>query len=300
MSQPAPVTLTCPAKVNLALSVGGPDAEGMHPIASWMVAVEFCDLLTVEHAPGGTAVQLHVQYSSEAPLPGEVDWEMQDDLAYRAAVLFEPRDPVAIRVTKFIPTGAGLGGGSSNAAAALVAMQRLEPDRYSSEQLLAMAGQLGSDVPFLLGAIGGTSSAVVTGLGEQVEPAHTAGPIHLVLIFPGCSCATGPVYRMFDRLRPEAGPPDRVTVRHLAMHWPILGDEAFNDLAEAACQVEPQLAAARDAVRESVDEPVHVTGSGSTLFVIAESTPHAHDLAHRITERTDLPCVPTRTLRSRG
>ena len=198
------IELACPAKVNLALSVGPPrPSDGMHPIASWMVALRFGDTLRLARAADTT---FDIRFADDAPVPQPVDWPLEKDLAVRAHALVQQHVgrelPVAAALVKRIPTGAGLGGGSSDAAAVIVGLDRLFRLHLSRAAQLGLAARLGSDVPFFVGVHRGDPSAIVHGVGEHLEPAPLARTLHLVLALPGpaLACPTGPVYRAFDEL----------------------------------------------------------------------------------------------------
>lgn len=296
------LSLHAPAKVNLALSVGSPLPGGMHPIASWMVALTFSDALTLARHDDDTST-FDLAFADDAPAPPAtgVNWPLEKDLVFRAHQRLEAHAqrklPVRVTLRKRIPTGAGLGGGSSDAAAALVGLDRLLDLKLDRTTLIALGSKLGSDVGFLVGAMLGEPSALVAGLGERVEPAPRRQPIHLVLIFPGVDCPTGPVYQAFDQLHAgERREADAERVRHLVSLEPLPPDAPFNDLADAAMRVRPQLATWRDQLTRELNRPVHVTGSGSTLFVIATDEADAQRLAQRATMTSGLPALATRSM----
>ena len=115
-------TLRCPAKINLALSVGGLDDNGLHPIASWMEPISFYDEITVVRDPEPPVVS-DVVFADDAPRPQVVEWPIERDLAFRALTALRSAADApweaALHIRKRIPAGAGLGGGSSDAAGAL-------------------------------------------------------------------------------------------------------------------------------------------------------------------------------------
>lgn len=298
---PDTLELDCPAKVNLTLSIASPLANGYHPLASWMVAVAFADQLRLARAASGKS-SFHLAFAKDAPMPGAVDWPIEKDLAFRAHRLLEERAgrslPVELTLTKHIPAGAGLGGGSSDAAATLVGVDRLYELRTPLADLKTLATKLGSDVAFLVGALNGEPSSLVTGLGESLEALPIREVIHLVLILPGFGCPTGEVYRAFDTAHPHSAgkrDADAARVRAIASRWPVPQDAPFNDLAEPACAVRPQLRDIRDRLTKELGIPVHITGSGSTLFVIAPTAQTAKALARKVTAVTGLAAVATRT-----
>jgi len=273
--------IPCPAKVNLALSVGAPLENGMHPIASWMVQVSLYDDLTVEPSDDGES-RFDIQWADDAPQPSEIDWPIEKDLAYRAHQLIERHVgralPVKMTLRKRIPVGAGLAGGSSNGAMMLRAVNKVFELGLSHATLCAMAGQLGSDLAFFLGE----PSAIVRGVGEVTEPAALDRPMHLTLILPPLSCSTGAVYRAFDELNPRA-----------ALREVYVGVDPFNDLGEPACVVEPRLRTARGQCETLLGRPIHITGSGAAMFAVANDRAEAQSLADRL---TDIPACAAATL----
>ncbi|MBI1338136.1 MAG: 4-(cytidine 5'-diphospho)-2-C-methyl-D-erythritol kinase [Phycisphaera sp.] len=299
------VELACPAKVNLALSFGGPNGEGMHPIASWMVAVDFSDQLTVDRLDGGES-RFDLAFAHDAPAPprGGVDWPLEKDLAYRAHGLMQSHTrgqlPIAVTLRKRIPTGAGLGGGSSDAAGVMVATNKLFDLGLDTATLVRIGRTLGSDVSFAVAALMGKPSAIVTGTGEVLEPCANTADVHLVLIFPGpdAACPTRAVFQTFDRITPDIAnkTADETGVRTLAQHPPLPPEGPFNDLTDAACTVQPVLREIKIKIENALHQPVHITGSGSTLYTVAHDDNHAKDLADHVRRQTGLHAVQTRTL----
>jgi 4-diphosphocytidyl-2-C-methyl-D-erythritol kinase len=218
-----PVELVAPAKVTLSLRVTGVRSDGYHLIDAEMVSIDLGDRLVVSEGDG-----LEVRSHTGGPLP--VD---EDNLVRRALVLVGRR--AHVRLDKQIPAGAGLGGGSADAAAIL---------RWAGETDLVRAASIGADVPFCV--IGGR--ARVTGIGEEVEPLPFVGG-ELTLLTPPFGCSTIEVYAAWDELR---GPQ---------------GGDGGNDLETAALTVEPRLAGYRDRLREATGREPRLAGSGSTWFV---------------------------------
>jgi 4-diphosphocytidyl-2-C-methyl-D-erythritol kinase len=296
-----PITLEAPAKINLALAVGGPDASGYHPLASWMLAVDLCDVLTLRPATGAASAYA-ITFADDAPVGAataqtpRVDWQINDDLACRAHRLVEGHVgrslPIALDLQKRIPPAMGLGGGSSDAAAMLVGLNRAFALELPLAELTSLAQSLGSDVAFLVQALmGHEPAALVTGTGEHCEPTPLAGPVHLTLVLAELACPTGAVYGAFDQRYPQAGPVRAEAVAALARTGRVEAAALFNDLAEPAQAVEPGLGDAIAAVQSTVGRPVHVTGSGAGLFVVTASAEEARSLAQRTTETTGLAAV---------
>lgn len=320
--RPDPDTLRvdAPAKVNLALAVAPPlppthPRAAMHPIASWMVCVDLCDRLTLRrrstHHEPRPSLLIRFDDADDSPAAGlQVDWPIEKDLAFRAMRLLSDRigqaPAVDVTLSKRIPTGAGLGGGSSDAAAVLVGLDRLLELRLPTDELAELGAGLGSDVPFLVRALADdATSALVTGLGERIEPVASPRPSHLVLIFPGpeLACPTAEVYRQFDRSltdrpdilgRSEQTMIDRV--RTLALGGDPTPDDPFNDLSEPACAVRPMLGELRLQIGRTVGLPVHVSGSGSTLYFLARNRDEACRHTLLVKRSFGLRAMPVSTL----
>ena len=184
----AAVTVAAPAKVNLALLVGPRRPDGYHEIASLLVPLTLADLVTVEHTPG-LAREVRCEVA-----PGE------DNLVARLLRELEARlgrpFPVRVTVSKRVPAGAGLGGGSSDAAAALRAVERLFALRLTPRQRHAVAAAVGSDVPFFLWP----GPQLAGGRGQVLRPVRLP-PLHLVVALPPVSLATATVYGWHDEDR---------------------------------------------------------------------------------------------------
>jgi len=288
--EPRQIVVRAPAKLNLALSVGPPGADRMHPIASWMVTTDFADELHLRRLDDGRDSLYAILWAPDAPRTSDIDWPIQKDLAVRAHLALEQhlgrRLPVRMKLEKRIPVGGGLGGGSSNAAAMLRGLRELFELAINDAELAELARTLGSDVPFLVRG----GSAIVEGLGERLEHHDRTPDVHAVLAFPAAGCPTGPVYGKFDLMRPDAAlQPTRV--RALAAAAPLAHDAPFNDLAEPAIAVTPSLADEIADMEHVAGRRVHVSGSGSTLFVLCDGRLEADLLAEQIRLRAALPAV---------
>lgn len=304
---PRSVTLACPAKLNLALAVGRADpasAGGLHPVASWMVALEFADRLTVEKIDSTDADPpasvFSLRYAEDAPRPGVIDWPIEKDLMFRAhgwlEKKFKCKLPVRVQLDKHIPAGAGLGGGSSDAAAVIVALEELFELGLTGADRRGLAAALGSDVHFALAAATGTPSAIVTGSGDEIEAAPLVEPLDVVLVLPPFGCPTGPVYAALDRLGLGRSALDVAALRRLAHADEVSSGVLFNDLAAPAVAVEPALGGLLGTLRDGLGLPTQVTGSGSACFVLGSSVEDAQRTAQRIRERTGMPAVVTRAV----
>lgn len=272
------ITLKAPAKINLYLEVGSRRPDGYHSVRTVLQAVEWFDLVELEMERVGRGVELEV--AGEAPA-GE------ENLCQRAVGAFLEATGVSmgvkVKLTKRIPLAAGLGGGSSDAAAVLRGLNHLTGGSLGREELFRLASSLGSDVPFFL--VGGT--ALGEGRGERIIPVVQAPPLPVVLVNPGSGLPTAEVYRRFDS-SPRKEPPAeglRSLLDSLAAgDVRRLASFLHNSLQEAACELLPVLREILDAARRAGAGGVLVSGSGPTVFMLAADDREAELLASRMEE----------------
>ena len=282
------LSITAPAKVNLALSVGTPDADtGMHPICSWMVTVDLVDDLSLVQLDPESLSRYAVLWHDDAPVRTEIDWSITDDLAVRAHLALEQHVghalPVQMTLRKRIPVGSGLGGGSADAAAMLRACNAMFNLQLDSRILSDIALALGSDVPFMVHG----GSATVQATGGDVTVHDSLPNMHIVLVLPDATCSTAAVYRRFDDTASDA----------TAVHADRVADvragvaPLFNDLAASACLEAPVIAHLSTAIESLVHRTVHVSGSGSTVFLTCDTALEATAMAHAIASEFDVPTL---------
>lgn len=288
------VRVLAPAKLNLCLSVAGPEPvggpkAGWHRISSWFVGIDLCDEVRVRRLDNGNVSRHHVRWDARVARESPIDWEVEKDLAVRAHRLLESHVgrelPVELEVVKRIPVGGGLGGGSSDAAAALRGISEVHGLNLEGERLGEIASRLGSDVAFFLGhetegssrPAGGHGrwAAMVEGFGDRIHRVSAVSG-RVTLIVPRFGCGTPEVYRAYDSILREGGrlhqdvDPDRVRAAHGASlaEERVRPDLLFNDLLLGAERVRPELCRVREAAHAACGLPVHLTGSGSCLFVV--------------------------------
>ena len=249
-----------PAKLNLDLRVGPPTPDGFHPIRSWFRTIALHDALRLEAAAEAADLTCHV--GNDPSIPSD-----HRNLCLRAARAWAAATgrqlDLTITLRKHIPAGGGLGGGSSDAAAVLRVLNDRHGRPLDDARLLAVAAELGSDVPFFLA---GAADATCTGRGEVIAPFAAANRHAALVILTGIAVPTPAVFRRFDALPPppDAGEPDYAAWSALpaADLLPLLR----NDLEPAAFALHPRLRDARDACESRLDRRVLMTGSGGTLF----------------------------------
>jgi 4-diphosphocytidyl-2-C-methyl-D-erythritol kinase len=264
------LALAAPAKVNLALHVTGRRADGYHLLDSIAVFCDLGDRIEVEPAE---RLSLAVAGPFAAHAPGD-----RTDLAWRAAEAFFGRtrrfSGAAIRIEKNIPAGAGLGGGSADAAAVLLALNRLCGAPLPPDQLAALGLGLGADVPMCL--VGRALRA--RGAGEKIAPLAGWPALPLVLVWPAASVSTRAVFAALQRREnpPLPDPPPLGTAAAVAA-WL---KECRNDLETPALSAAPGIAAALAALRGTPGCLIaRMSGSGSGCFGLYADAAGAGDAA---------------------
>ena len=269
------VEILAPAKLNLFLEILGRRSDGYHEIESLMVAIDLHDTLTVTDLASG-AIALTCD---EPSLPVGAD-----NLVVKAAERLKAASGctrgATIVLNKAIPAQAGLGGGSSDAASTLVALDRLWGLKTPGEELDALAGAVGSDVAFFRHA----PAAICRGRGENVEAVAIERPLHFVLVCPTVGVSTADVYR---RLTPPERPmPIGPVLGALAEKGTSsLGKFLFNRLQSIAEALRPELVGVRDALAElcpSLLDGHLMSGSGSAYFGLARDRNAATVAAERL------------------
>jgi len=275
------VRVRASAKINLHLGVGGLRQDGFHELHTVYQAISLHDELSVTSADGWTVETHAAPYVDPAALPAT-----DDNIVTRAAWLLADLHglPVAgaVVVDKAIPVAGGLAGGSADAAAALVALDRLWGLSTPRDELLALAGRLGSDVPFAV--LGGTGLG--TGHGEVVSPVPDPGTWAWVVVPSRRGMSTPAVYRHFDELYPGASPTppsaDPLLAALTTRDPHALAATLHNGLQEPAFDLRPDL---RELVAGGEDAGALrglVSGSGPTCVFLCESSTHADDVASRL------------------
>jgi 4-diphosphocytidyl-2-C-methyl-D-erythritol kinase len=260
------------AKINLALAVFPAAADGMHPLRGIFQSIALADTVDISmEREDSVSVS-----NDEAPADGtNLAWQAFEAARRSARV----NQAAALSITKRIPAGAGLGGGSADAAAAL----GLTADRFGlgEDEVIDIASGLGSDVPFALR--GGTS--LVEGRGERLSPMEPLHTFAVAVVVPPFSLATADVYRRWDALDSPEGPAiaDEDLPPQLRAGLPIR-----NDLYPAAVSLDPRLAEWHAELESQWSTAVAMTGSGSALFSFFSSLDEADDAAAALSLPTRL------------
>lgn len=255
------ITYEAPGKLNLSLLVSPPGDDGYHPLESLVQTLEWCDLLTVARSEEGSDT---------------LDSDIEDNLVERA--LAEMRKtvtvpPLDLVLEKSLPVAAGVGGGSADAAATLVAAADVSGTPRS--QLAAVANKVGADVTLFL--TGGTLT--MRGVGYEIEPVEPLSDFAVAVVVPEFGLETKEVYQRWDRLEGPRGPsvPDPVLPPSIRGGMPIR-----NDLLPAALDLEPRLGDFMADVASAWGTPVSLTGSGSACFGYFATVDEATDAARAV------------------
>ncbi|NUT42726.1 MAG: 4-(cytidine 5'-diphospho)-2-C-methyl-D-erythritol kinase [Thermoactinospora sp.] len=272
------VTVRVPAKVNVQLSVGPLRDDGYHDLVNVFHAVSIFDEVVAKESELVT-VRVEGEHADQVPLDdGNLAIQAARALAKHAGRTYG----VELIISKAIPVAGGMAGGSADAAGALVACNELWGLGLPREDLMEIAADLGSDVPFSL--LGGT--AVGTGRGEQLTGVPTGGDFHWVFAVADGGLSTATVYAQCDKLREATGEKvawpqvnDGLLAALAAGDAGRLGAELVNDLQPAAVMLRRSLTRTLDAGRELGALGAIVSGSGPTCAFLARDGDHARELA---------------------
>ena len=275
------VTVRSPAKINLGLSVGPVDADGYHRVATVYQAIALYDEVKVRHSAQPGEVTVTVTGEGHARVPTD-ESNLAVQAARRLAKVFEVDDGGASSIHMTIAVEGGLAGGSTDAAAALVACDALWGTGASREDLMLIAAEVGSDVPFCL--YGGT--AIGTGRGETLSSVLSRGSYEWVLAYASSGLSTPAVYAELDAMREAtrvhpAAPrvPEPLMTALRAGDPYLVGAALRNDLQPAALKLRPALRRTLEMGEEYGALGSIVSGSGPTCLFLASDTDHAVDLA---------------------
>ncbi len=269
------VHLLAPAKVNLFLEVLGRRADGYHELATLMVGIGLYDTLELKEDPTG-ADRLHCDDPDLPTGPG--------NLVCRAIDLVRRHSGqtagVDVRLHKRIPVAAGLGGGSSDAAATLAGLARLWRLGWGREELTRLGAELGSDVPFFFS----TPAAWCTGRGERVEPLRLGRPLDFVLATPAAGLSTA---RVFGAVQVPDAPLAGQEVRRAAAAGDVeeIGRLLHNRLQPAAEGLCPAVARLVEELADQRPAGTLVSGSGSTVLALCRDGAEALRVARALRRR---------------
>lgn len=287
----AAVTIRAPAKLNLSLAVLERRADGFHEIESLMVPVDLADTLSVT-AGGAPGIRLAVRFAGPLATPrGQVlARDVPADatnLVVRAAAALATEAGIApaldIDLAKRIPSGAGLGGGSSDAAAVLLAAAEAWGLDWPRDRLAALGARIGSDVPWFFAGV----AAVAAGRGERIEAVAPLGPLFAVIACPAAGLSTAAVYRACTPSRIRGGESralaGTLAAGDLRAALPLL----HNDLESPARSLAPEVDRLLADLALAGGLCPRLTGSGSACFTLCRTQAEARGIAARLAALED-------------
>jgi len=276
------IHVLAPAKLNLTLEVGQPRRDGYHPLASVMIPLSLADELILTKRPDNE-ITLDIVMADPFAVPLEVT---DDNLVLQAARFVQEyaaqhmgtQCGVSIKLVKRIPVAAGLGGGSADAAAVMLGLNRLWGLNIKRSTLAKLGVELGADIPFCIRSRAG----LVEGIGEQYTPLAGVPKLAFVLVNPRKPLSTAHVFQEFDAIGKPSQPGERTMrmIRALYKGLPAPIAEAFyNDLAYPAQHIVPWIEEAEHKLQNFGALGTIVAGSGPTVAALARNEKHAEDIA---------------------
>ena len=276
------LTLKAPAKINLWLEVLRKRSDGYHDLSTLMIPLDWGDDVVVEAGKSGITLEC-----SDKTLGSE-----ESNLAYRAADAFframekqhgKPGSGVRLKLTKRIPVGAGLGGGSSDAAAVIKGLNLLLGKPFPRKELMKIALSIGADVPFFIEA----RPALATGVGEKLRFLKTGGneseipPMWFVIVKPDFEISTGEAYARIKLTKKM----DRINISCLRQIRTDLPRVIRNDLESVVMRFHPEIGEIKRRLVEEGALAALMTGSGSAVFGVFEDPGKAFEVKEKLSGR---------------
>lgn len=265
------IRVAAPCKINLHLGVFDRRSDGYHPIESIFQMLDFGDVLWIDSLKKRSGIELHMG----GAIHMDVSVPPEQNIVYKAVRLFQmeqgDENGYYIHLEKAIPLGAGLGGGSSDAAAVLIALNQISGRPFTNPELESLAARLGSDVPFFIR--GGT--AYVTGRGEEIETFSVPTPWAVLLVNPGFHSSTPEAFALLDRVRAEAMEPAKPLrgrdelLQMLNSHpgnWTFYNDFLEVFLKRGTPEVQQTYRNVLLELKNFGADFINLSGSGSTCF----------------------------------
>jgi 4-diphosphocytidyl-2-C-methyl-D-erythritol kinase len=272
------VKIRAPAKINLSLRVVGKRADGYHLLDTIMLPISLYDEVQIRKVRRGTGPSKAPSIRVTCDDPQVPDGEK--NLAYHAAALLlqkaHRRDSIDIQIRKNIPVGAGLGGGSTDAAAVLVGVNRLLRLGYSAKRLEKIAVPIGADVPFFIRA----RPARARGIGDEMTPLRQVARWWLVILYPGIAVSTTWVYQHMPAklTRPSVN----TSIAALLRSFKKLDQLLINDLETVTLKRYPQVTGLKDKLVRAGAAAALMSGSGSAVFGVFGSRRKAESAFRRL------------------
>jgi 4-diphosphocytidyl-2-C-methyl-D-erythritol kinase len=261
-----------PAKINLFLKITGKRPDGYHDLITLMSCIDLYDTISITFNTKKISV---ICNNPKVP-------EDKTNLAHSAAILFlkslNKQECVEICINKNIPVGAGLGGGSSNAASVLLCLNHYYGSPFSQEELMSMGQSIGADVPFFIFK----KPAIASGIGENLEAYEGLTPYKILLIYPGFSVSTTKVYNNFNLGLTKIKKKHNF---HLSKNQEFnIEYHLYNDLEKVTASWYPDIIAVKEALLRHGARGALMTGSGPTIFGLFSNTEKAQSANYSLSK----------------
>lgn len=261
-----------PAKINLFLKITGKRPDGYHDLITLMCCIDLYDTISIAFNAKKISV---ICNNPKVP-------EDKTNLAHSAAALFlkslNKQECVEICINKNIPVGAGLGGGSSNAASVLLGLNHYYGSPFSQEELMSMGQSIGADVPFFIFK----KPAIASGIGENLEAYEGLTPYKILLIYPGFSVSTTKVYNNFNLGLTKIKKKHNF---HLSKNQEFnIEYHLYNDLEKVTASWYPDIIAVKEALLRHGARGALMTGSGPTIFGLFSNTEKAQSANYSLSK----------------
>ena len=266
--------LLSPAKINLFLHITGKRPDGYHDLVTLMCCIGLYD--TVFLLLGANKITVTCD---DPKVPAD-----ETNLAFRAASLFfktlKKNEGVAITIEKKIPVAAGLGGGSSNAAAVFLGLNHYYGDPFSQDELISMGISIGTDVPFFIYR----KPAIASGIGDKLETYEGLAQFQIVLVYPGFSVSTAEVYNNLNLDLTKC----KKKLNYLSPKKKVfdVGYHLCNDLETVTASRYPDIFAAKEALLSYGARGVLMSGSGPTVFGLFSDSDKARRAEHALSQNS--------------
>lgn len=271
------------AKINLHLSVLGKRSDGYHDIFTLMQRISLCD--EMEFSPSESGISLEC--------PGHPELENEDNLVFKAAQLIIEaanwRGGFRIRLEKNIPTAAGLGGGSSNAASTLLALNEMMESPFRPSELAKMGKKIGADVPFFIYE----KNAWASGIGDKLTEAERLPFFYTLLVNPGFPLSTRFIYERLNLRLTKTS--ERYNIRRISDVRDVVA-MLHNDLEDVAIGLHPVIGTIKEKLLSYGAEGTLMSGSGPTVFGIFLNEKQVNEVAEEIEGQTNWKVMVAHTL----
>ena len=277
------------AKINVYLDVVGKRKDGYHLLDMVMLPLELHDTIEVEHVPFATETYIVTDKIEKEITKYDLIRQTHENFSKK----FEVNDHYNITVHKEIPICAGLGGGSSNAAAVLRAFEKYSKVKMEPEEELEFGLKLGADVPYCLR----NEPAHVEGIGEKLTPISLANQWNVIIIKPRKGLSTKAVFEECDKVKMKHGNVNKVIEGLEKGDEELLSKEMFNSLEETSIKLVPEIQEIKDMLKKDGFKCVLMTGSGSCVFALTKDRVFALSKFNKY-ERKGYDVILTKTLKA--